>query len=171
MGGPIPVPLTQGYVALVDAEDAVRVLSYRWQTARAQSGLVYASASQRHIRRQYRMLHRFVLGITDRGITVDHINGDGLDCRRENLRLATQQQQTWNRRIIDRPKSSRFKGVFWRRDHRLRAGGDWCARLTVNGKRLYAYRRSEIVAALAYNDMARQHFGEFAWLNTIEGGE
>ncbi len=93
------------------------------------------------------------------GYEVDHINHDGLDNRRCNLRLATRANNCHNQRSFK--GSSKYKGVW-------RVGEKWAACIRVDGrsKRLGTFV-SEKEAALAYNQAAREHYGEFAKLNEI----
>lgn len=106
------------------------------------------------------LLHRLILLAPD-SATVDHINRNPLDNRRENLRLATMSQQNANK-----PKhygKSNYKGVYRRRD-----GRKWCAQIRVNRVMNYlgSFETQE-EAARAYNAAAVSNFGEFAYLNPI----
>jgi hypothetical protein len=105
------------------------------------------------------LMHRLILLAPDTA-SVDHANGDPLDNRRENLRLATQRQQNANRHKIT--GQSEFKGVYRRRD-----GLKWCAQIK-NGRMIYLGSfAKELDAARAYNTAAIEQFGEFAVLNSI----
>lgn len=92
------------------------------------------------------------------GLVVDHINGNPLDNRRENLRLCTVKENNWNRRRRI-GGSSRFKGV-------SRAGNRWKAIIWPNGSQKYlgSYADPE-EAARAYDRAAAEEYGEFACLN------
>jgi hypothetical protein len=104
-------------------------------------------------------LHRFLLGVTDPKILVDHRDRDGLNNQRENLRIATNSQSNANQRKIT-GGSSRFRGVSRASKRR------WRAVIRVNGKNIRLGRfNDEVEAALAYDAAAREHFGEFANLN------
>lgn len=109
------------------------------------------------------LLHRMVMD-APLGVQVDHINGDKLDNRRENLRLCNNAQNARNqvRRITGQ---STYKGV-------RRNGKRWQAQIGALGihKTLGTYSTEE-EAALAYNAAARHHFGAFASLNKVEGLE
>jgi hypothetical protein len=105
------------------------------------------------------LMHRLILMAPDTA-TVDHINGDPLDNRRENLRLATQAQQNANRHRIK--GRSQFKGVYRRRD-----GLKWCAQIRKDRMIYLGSFISELEAAMAYNAAAAKLFGEFAVLNPI----
>ena len=104
-------------------------------------------------------MHRCLFDNIPDGMEVDHINGNTLDCRRENLRIVTSRQNTMNIHII-RGKSC-YKGVFWNKDIEK-----WYSRIGVNYKLInLGYFASEIEAAKAYDRAALKHFGEFARLN------
>jgi hypothetical protein len=90
---------------------------------------------------------------------IDHKNGNGLDNRKANLREATRSQQTANARKTSRPKSSIYKGV-------CRFRGAWVARIQPDGKCIHLGTfHDEKEAALAYDNAAREMFGEFANTN------
>lgn len=104
------------------------------------------------------LLHRHLMQ-PPTNLLVDHKNGDGLDNRRDNLRLATRNQNAFNAQKASPKRSSQYKGVIWsKRDLR------WCA--TINGTYLGNFR-SEVDAAKAYNTEAKVRFGEFAKLNEV----
>jgi hypothetical protein len=122
------VPLTGGFFATVDAIDAARVLSKKWRAHR-KVNTVYARAntSRKDGKRRVILLHRFILDATN-GVFVDHIDGDGLNNRRDNLRLVTHAQNSTNRRRGIN-NTSGFKGVYL---HKL--SGRWRGRIFVSGK-------------------------------------
>lgn len=103
------------------------------------------------------------------GMFCDHINHNGLDNRKANLRPATNAQNIWHRRKFIRrtpgglknPFRSKYKGVDWAKDMKRRR-----ARITVNGKRMYLGSfDNEIDAAKAYDQAAKKYHGDFAGLN------
>lgn len=103
-------------------------------------------------------LHRVLLEAPD-GIEVDHINGDGMDNRRANLRLASRAQNTRNSRPVADARSE-LKGVW------PHANGSYRGFITKGATRLsLGYYKSEQTAGRAYDVMARLLFGEFAYLN------
>jgi hypothetical protein len=109
------------------------------------------------------------MGVTDEGLNVGHVNGDALDCRRANLVVRTIQQRSRRARkmkgIKGRPCSSRFKGVAW--DTWTK---NWRAAINVDGKtRKLGRFHDEIAAAQAYDEAARELFGEHARLNFPDG--
>lgn len=156
------ISLTRGKVALVDDDDASLVLAHKWHAACC-NGKWYARRTLwlPTQRSASLFLHRFVTGYE----RTDHINGDGLDNRRTNLRPASQSQNVRNR-----PKThgrSAFKGVGW---HRAR--GMWRAYISISGRAKHlGHFGSELDAALAYDAAAREYHGEFAALNFARPGE
>jgi hypothetical protein len=158
------VRLTRGKVALVDECDYVRVTAHPWQ-ARPDHGTWYAQRSFRlpdGSRRTINMA-RFILGIDDPWVKVDHINGDGLDNRRCNLRPTLQHQNSANTRRRKRPGTSRYKGVSWHA-----AAGKWQARISVRGVRLDLGRyASQAAAYRAYCAAAKLNHGEYCALEYL----
>jgi len=108
------------------------------------------------------MLHRFIMGVTDPHIDVDHRNHNGLDCQRENLRRCVRGENTGNLRKYR--GSSQYKGVSWdKRDKR------WRAVVRVHGVTKHLGRFTEEAdAARAYDAAARAAFGEFCYANFPE---
>lgn len=147
------IPLTQGEFALVD-DDAAEALSLHKWHVRRKRGKSYA---ERTIviegKKTTVRMHRVVMG-EPRGLEVDHINGDGLDNRRENLRACTRKENARNGR--PRPGTSKYLGV-------CRNGEYWLASITVDGRHKHLGRhKDEADAARAYDRAAVQYFGEFA---------
>lgn len=153
----VTVPLTQGKFAIIDAEDWPLVGQFKWY-ARRDGPRWYA---QRGDNRSSVHLHRFILDAPDE-LSVDHINGDGLDNRRENLRLATQSQNHAN---TPARKDNRLglKGVS------RRSARSYAAEVARGGQRYYLGRfRTAEAAARAYDAKARELFGPFAHCNFPE---
>jgi HNH endonuclease len=147
--------LSRGLVTVIDDSDWPLVSRGRWYaSAPRPRGVHYAMG---RINGKLTYLHRVLMG--EPSLTVDHINGDGLDNRRANLRLATHSQQNMNARAFGR---STFRGVS-RFNDRL-----WRACIWDGKRQISKYATTEIVAARLYNEMARAHFGEFARPNKIE---
>lgn len=158
------IPLTQGQVALIDDADYALVSEYRWYAVwNDYSKTFYA------VRTEYRegypkrqvYMHRVILGVTDRRILVDHKNHVGTDNSRQNIRACHPHQ---NRSNTKKPKSgsrSQFKGVHW--DRRC---NKWFAQIVARGKQIYlGICASELEAAIRYDNAARIHHGDFAFLN------
>jgi len=104
-------------------------------------------------------MHREIIRAPE-GLLVDHIDGNGLNNRKSNLRLCTHSQNTYNRRP-NRNCSSRYKGISF---HKM--SKKWEVAICCKGKREHLGRfDDEVKAALAYDRKAKQLFGEFAYLN------
>lgn len=154
------IPLTQGCVALVDDEDYQLLNSFTWFTHRTRSSNYARNNAYNDGTRIHQYMHRIVLGIKDAAIHVDHVNGNGLDNRRQNLRMASQFENARNRQL-NRNNTSGFKGVF-------RGSRGWRVQLRHNGTRIWGgCYGTAIEAAEAYNKLALQYHGEFACLNQI----
>lgn len=146
------VPLTQGKFALVDEADFECVSKFNWSVG-AQK---YAG---RRDGEKYIFLHRFLLG-AQAGETVDHINHDGMDDRRSNLRAATKTQQMQNRHKQTR-NTSGSKGVWFDKRQNI-----WVAEIRVLKNKVNLGRFKEInEATRAYDAAAKRFFGEFAFTN------
>src|ERR1035437_153618 len=148
------VKLTKGKIALVDDEDFEKLILYKWH-ANLIEGHWYA---YRTISKDKTIesMHSFILKIKG----IDHINNNGLDNRKENLRGCTQTQNNANMKK-QANTSSKYKGVsLFKRDNKWRAKID--CNYICHHLGLYD---SEESAALAYNKKAIELFGEFARLN------
>ena len=108
-----------------------------------------------------RKLHRIILNAKPHE-QIDHINGIKSDNTRNNLRIATNRQNSINRPPNKNNKSG-YKGVSWNNQHKK-----WCSALSIDKKFVhFQYHDCKHKAALAYNRAVNKHYGEFAWLNTI----
>ena len=167
MNGIVEIPLTQGVFALVDAADAPLVTGYSWcltKVGRRRYATAYVRGSAK-IRPQYVTMHRLLLNAPNR-MDVDHIDGNGLNNTRANLRLASRAQNMANVARVSHGRS-KHKGVTFVARLRLRP---WRAQIMVNGKHLHLGQyATEVEAAKAYDAAARLHFGEFARTNFPAG--
>lgn len=156
------IQLSQRQVALIDDQDSHRVLGHRWSFYKnRESGNGYAVSS---IEGKNVTMHRFILGVTDPTILVDHINGNGLDNRRCNLRIATRAQNNANSGKR-KTNTSGFKGVHFTK-RRAHLPKPWAAYLgTLKKTRFLGYFETAVDAAKAYDKAALTHHGEFARLN------
>lgn len=154
----VEIPLTQGQFAIVDDEDAELVLAQGRWFAKRDGRTFYAGRKTRRVGGGQATLHLHTL-LTGWPL-VDHVNGDGLDNRRANLRPATKVENSRNRRLQSNNRSG-FRGVSW-----ITAKRRWRASICVQGRRIYlGHYTTPEAAAAAYDAAAREHFGEFARLN------
>lgn len=150
------VPLSQGLFALVDDADFALVSEHSWRAVRG--GRTYYARSPE----MKMQMHRLLLGACDK--VVDHINGDGLDNRRENLRFCAVKENIRNQRKRI-GTTSVFKGVSWKR-----ATAKWSVCIEQNSERLWLGTfDSEIRAAKQYDRAARIFHGQFAKTNESLG--
>lgn len=145
-------PATKWGIVIVDFQDAHFLMDDAWHLMCPKRLSPYA-----YSKKGGGYLHCQIFKASEK---VDHIDGNGLDCRRSNLREATQEQNTRNRRSA-RSSTSRFLGVSWYSEK-----SKWCAQIRINGRNTHlGYFDREENAALAYNFAAHEHFGEFARFN------
>ena len=158
------IPLTQGKYAIVDPEDYERLSKYKWYAIRCKNTF-YAGRNARcpkTKKKLYIKIHREILKVPD-GMFVDHINRNGLDNRKANLRPVTRAQNILNRPYNFKRKNSpsKYKGVSWHKHQKK-----WHVILCHKGKRKsIGYFHDEIEAAKAYDRAAREYHGVFAVTN------
>ena len=157
--------LNKGMRAIVDDEDFDRVTNKgKWyinNTGHVRMGLYMGTRSNGKIILKNLQLHRFIIDAPD-GMEVDHINGNALDNRKQNLRVCTKSQNMMNRGA-QKNNTSGFKGVYWnaRKDK-------WMVTIGLNSKYIFiGYFSCKIEAAQAYNKAALKYHGEFAKINQI----
>ena len=155
----ITISLTQGYKAIVDLEDA-DLAQLKWQITCGRYAMRRPRIQGSRTERLVVLMHRIVLERElgrpiQPGMVVDHVNGDGLDNRRENLREATQGQNMRNTRLRSNNTSS-YKGV-----RRINAH-TWEARVD---NQVVGYFDTAEDASFAYDEAALKQYGEFAHLN------
>jgi hypothetical protein len=155
------IPLTQGFFAIVDPEDYDRLAKFKWHVCKSVRTFyaVRSLTNGKKEKRKNMRMHNFILNLPD-GLHCDHINHNGLDNRKANLRRATCAQNIRYAQKTRNKFQSNYKGLFHRRD------GMWRALITVNGRRIYVGSfKSETDAAKAYDEAAKKYHGEFANLN------
>lgn len=155
------ISLSQGYVALVSEEDYPELSRYKWQLFKAKRKVggyrLYAARSGGGRGEATVKMHRQILGATG-DQCVDHIDGDGLNNSRDNLRVCTNQENSRNARISHN-NTSGYKGV-------ARFRNKWRAYLTVDAKQKHlGFFLDRLEAAHAYDRAARELFGNFARTN------
>lgn len=156
------VKLTQNKIAIIDDEDYEKISSRKWFAWRhpnpPHAFYVHSYEPPCHTIK----MHRLVLDVTDRSIHIDHINGNTLDNRKANLRLATHSENTKNAKLNSRSTTG-YKGVT------KVALNKWRVQIQNSGKKYHLGTFTDLKeAAKAYNIAALAHFGEFARLNEIK---
>lgn len=163
------ISLTQGKFAQVSDSDYEELLQYKWQATKTKSfWYAYRQPHGSHKGRKRIAMHRQILGLTDSNTFCDHIDHDGLNNQRENLRACSRTENNRNKRP-HKKSLSRYKGVA---KHTAHGKVMWRAVIKAGGKRkVLGYfpfnEDGERNAASAYNIGALKYHGDFAYLNTI----
>lgn len=161
--GTARIALTRGMYALVDQIDLRRALQCRWGASWDGSRSYYAVG--RRVHQAGIRMHRLIARAPN-GVLIDHEDGDTLNNRRANLRFASKVQNAANSRVNVRNRSG-FRGVSWHR-----GAGKWQASIQFQTKSMgLGVFTSAESAAHAYDEAARQMFGEFAAVNFPVEGE
>lgn len=148
------VPITRGFVALVDDEDYDKANRFKWYPIK--SGNNYYATAYNKSDKKYIRLHWLIIGKPPKGMVVDHKDGNGLNNQSDNLRFCTADQNHCNRKSWGK---SNFLGVFPRKG---RTYNPWQAKI---GSTHLGVFKTEDNAATAYNFAARARYGEFARIN------
>ena len=168
------IKLTKGRHAMVDPENFEWLSLYKWHASDGRAGNFYAVNSR--MQRMHRMIMKGQLNskseyrntkqirsTNDKNskLVVDHINGNGLDNRRANLRLATVSQNNWNSKSGFNRGKSKYKGVRW---HKRRQ--KWAAGISMYRRKQHlGYFTDQKQAAKAFDKAAKELHGEFAVFN------
>ncbi len=159
------IPLTQGKFAMVDDDDFELLNKHKWYAIRDRSVKNYEKFYVRrtvnvgeNINPKYFLMHRYICGVTDPKIKIDHKDRNGLNCQKKNLRIANASQNCANRTAFG---SSKYLGVSFKN-----ANQKYAVQIMKNKKITHiGYFKSEIDAARAYDEAAIKVHGEFANLN------
>ncbi|MCK5341869.1 MAG: HNH endonuclease [Candidatus Heimdallarchaeota archaeon] len=160
------IKLTQGYVTLIDNEDHERMKTISWRVFKRPNKRTMYARGWIKINGKFKsiLMHRFIMNLrSGDNKQVDHINGNGLDNRKGNLRICNNKQNAQNRgkRINC---VSKFKGVA-----RVSNSNKWQAQIWHNGKKIYlGVFSKEEDAAKAYDIEANKLFGEYSNINFLE---
>jgi hypothetical protein len=155
------IALSNGKSAIVDPEDYERIKDVTWSVSTIGNTQYLMSRKMVGRKIAYTLLHRLIMGASPDQL-VDHINGDGLDNRKGNLRIATKSQNAMNAKLRS-DNTTGFKGVCY-----IPKRNRYSARIHANGKKYAsAFYRTALEAAMAYKDMATSLHGEFM---RVEGG-
>lgn len=144
------------FVTLVDDDDYEWLMQWRW-FAHEHNTTFYAMRSDYYDERKVIAMHREIIDVPI-GMDTDHIDHDGLNNQKSNLRICTRQKNIFNSR-----GRNRYKGI--KLNPRTKKYG---ARIKINGEEMWlgTYPTEEL-AALAYNEKAIEIFGSFAHVNII----
>ena len=149
------IPLTQGKVAIVDKEDYPALIRYKWHAVKSSQTFYVRS----RVNNRSMLMHRFIMNPPEE-MFVDHIDHNGLNNRKSNLRICTKEQNARNRQPNKR-KKGKYKGV-----HFDKARKKFKAYIKCQDRSLsIGYYKEEINAAKAYDKKAKQLFKEYAYLN------
>jgi hypothetical protein len=154
------IPLTQGQFAIVDDFDYLWLSKWKWRALKTQREFYAVTWGRPHGAPYSLAMHAIILG-TNGG---DHIDGNGLNNTRRNLRPSTTSQNGVNRRL-NRNSNSGFKGVTWRASRK-----HWRAVIKAHGRAMdIGTFKDPTEAAMAYDSAAIKLFGEFARTNAMLG--
>lgn len=163
------IHLTQGKICIVDSCDYDTLIKHKWFASSVDKRVWYAQRTHnengRKGKRHCVFIHRAILGLVGiKGISIDHIDGDGLNNTRSNLRIVTQSQNLQNSRKHHNNKTG-YKGVHIE----IRGASTYYrARIKVEGKTLsLGYFKDKLSAAKSYNEAALKFFGEYAKPNDL----
>ncbi len=147
------IKLTQGKVALIDDDDYALISGHKWYAMYSSSKIWYAVS---FVDGKGTRMHSLILPGYKQ---IDHINHDGLDNRRANLRPCNDSKNQGNQRLHKHIKTSKFKGV-WKDKY------GWRSAVTISRKQIHLGTfENETDAAKAYDAAAKKVFGEFSYTN------
>lgn len=154
----------KGYFTMVDDEDYEYLNQFNWHLQKDAKGYCYAIRHLKGNNKTEIRMHRELMKLTDKKLFVDHINHNGLDNQKSNLRICTRSQNMANRRKHKKATSKYFGvGLGWYNEKRT-----WRARIRKDNKVMHiGWFKNELDAALAYNEAAIKYHGEFANINII----
>lgn len=136
-------------LALVDDADFKVVSIYKWHENK--QGYLSANINNRCV-----YIHRFIMN-SPKGLVIDHINGNRLDNRRENLRACTVRENVINSRL-SKNNTSGFTGISYRKDRKM-----YRSYIFVNRRQIFLGYHTDLESALKTRKTAeKSYFGEFA---------
>ena len=123
------IPLTKGYEAMVDDEDYEKLLPFSWHAHKSRN-VIYADHITPHVNGKQKTIkmHRVILNVPN-GVQIDHIDGNGLNNQKNNLRVVTNRQNHMNRKW---QRASKYPGITWERRRK-----HWVAQAQIDGKHVH----------------------------------
>lgn len=151
--------LTKGKFTIVDDKDYEWLNRINWYYSLTKDGNEYVLTK---INYKTTYMHRLILNLQNspKHIYTDHINGNGLDNRRQNLRISNNHLNQANQKL-SKSSTSGFKGVYWHKQNNR-----WAVQIMVERKHIsLGGYKDKLEAAKAYDQGALKYFGEYARLN------
>jgi hypothetical protein len=150
------IPLSQGLFAIVDDEDYERVSKYKWFALKDKHTFYAIRSIRKNGRQSKQKMHRLILKMRNSKILIDHINKNGIDNRKKNLRKASSLQNSHNRKIPI-TNTTGFRGVHWRKDIKK-----FASYININRKKTHlGIFPTAKLASITYECAAKKHFGKF----------
>lgn len=157
------IPLTNGEFTLVDDEDYEELAKYKWGVLKVHQSS-HATRTTK-TKNESRFMHRIIFKAKTGEPFIDHIDGNGLNNQKSNLRWASRSENMQNSKKTLGKRHSKYKGVSFHKGSKK-----WCANIRKETKKIYlGLFETEIAAAQCYNKVAKEIFGAFAKINLIEG--
>ena len=154
--------IIDGHKVLIDEDDAHILSRYSWRAPTNRNKTYVRCDTRKQGKKVYLLLHREILGLkVGDKLQADHINGNSLDNRRENLRVVTPRQNNLNSKKKYSKHGNRFRGISTRKY-------GFPSQIRVNGKlqHLGTYK-TDVEAAYAYDMASLEHHGEFGRRNFL----
>jgi hypothetical protein len=154
------IKLSQGKYALVDNEDYEKLSKYKWYSQKNRLTWYTTRWIKKDGKWKQIQMHRQIMK-TPKGMVTDHIDHNGLNNQKKNLRICTVQQNNCNN--LQKAGKSGVRGVYWYKRY-----NNWHVQITINGKRTHIGYYDDInEAAKEWNRVAKKYNGEFAILNKV----
>lgn len=149
----------------IDGEDFDKIKGYNWYISKGRSNTFYAGSktiNKKTNKRTSIWMHRLILNSCNKNV-IDHIDHNGLNNCRSNLRVCTQSENCKNKMKHDETKTSKYKGVGFKKSI-----NKFQARICFNYKQIFlGYYENESDAVMAYNEASLKYHGEYGFTNKI----